>query len=127
LADNQIIKGGNMIKQTTPQIPLTITRTSIFTGLAAALLTVCLDLAPSASAQVGPQTPAGSFTEQKVTASDGTANTFFGSAAASKGTTAVIGADGDASFRGSAYVFNKTGDIWTEGQKLFPSYGLSCD
>ena len=116
-----------MIKQTTPQIPLTITRTSIFTGFAAALLAVGLGLSPSASAQVGPQTPADSFTEQKVTASDGTANTFFGSAAAIKQTTAVIGADGDASFRGSAYVFNKTGDIWTEGQKLVPSDGLAGD
>ena len=87
-----------MIKETTPQIPLTITRTSIFTGLAATLLAVGLGLAPSASAQVQPQTPAGTFTEQKVTASDGTANTFFGSAAAIKGTHAVIGADGDASF-----------------------------
>ena len=123
LVDNQIIKGGNMINETTPQIPLTITRTSIFTGFAA-LLAVGLGLASSASAQVQPQTPAGTFTEQKVTASDGTANTFFGSAAAIKGTTAVIGADGDASFRGSAYVFNKTGDIWTEGQKLVPSDGL---
>ena len=116
-----------MIKETTPQIPLTITRTSIFTGFAAALLAVGLGLSPSASAQVGPQTPAGTFTEQKVTASDGTANTFFGSAAAIKQTTAVIGADGDASFRGSAYVFNKTGDIWTEGQKLVPSDGLAGD
>ena len=113
-----------MIKETTPQIPLTITRTSIFTGFAAALLAVGLGLVSGASAQVQPQTPAGTFTEQKVTASDGTANTFFGSAAAIKGTHAVIGADGDASFRGSAYVFNKTGDIWTEGQKLVPGDGL---
>ena len=67
------------------------------------------------------------FTEQKVTASDGTANTFFGSAATIKRTTAVIGADGDASFRGSAYVFNKTEDIWTEGQQLVPSDGLAGD
>ena len=115
-----------MIKETTPQIPLTITRASIFTGFAA-LLAVSLGLAPSASAQGRPQTPGDTFTEQKVTASDGMANTFFGSAAAIKGTTAVIGADGDASFRGSAYIFNKTGDIWTEGQKLVPSDGLAGD
>ena len=115
-----------MIKETTPQIPLTITRTSIFTGFAA-LLAVGLGLVSGESAQVQPHSPAGTFTEQKVTASDGTANTFFGSAAAIKQTTAVIGADGDASFRGSAYVFNKTGDIWTEGQKLVPSDGLAGD
>lgn len=116
-----------MIKESTPQIPLTITHTSIFTGFAAALLAVGLGLAPGASAQVQPQTPADTFTEQKVTASDGTANTFFGSAAAIKRTHAVIGADGDASFRGSAYVFKKTGHTWTEGQKLVPSDGLPGD
>ncbi|HEY3664281.1 MAG TPA: hypothetical protein VGL24_14095 [Chthoniobacterales bacterium] len=113
-----------MIKIRRSQIPLAITRT--FTGLAA-LLTVGLGFATSGLAQLRPQTPSDSFTEQKVTASDGTANTFFGSAAAIKGTTAVIGADGDASFRGSAYVFNKTGDLWNEGQKLVPSDGLGGD
>src|SRR5256885_3771360 len=35
------------------------------------------------------------FIEQKVTASDGTANSFFGSAAALQGDAALIGADGD--------------------------------
>ena len=91
-------------------------------------------LIPIASAQLqlgsrpqpAPDAPL-AFLEQKVTASDGTANTFFGSAAAIKGTTAVIGADGDASFRGAAYVFTKSGDTWSEGQKLIPSDGLSGD
>jgi hypothetical protein len=91
-------------------------------------------LIPIASAQLPlgsqPQPAADAplaFLEQKVTASDGTANTFFGSAAAIKGNTAVIGADGDASFRGAAYVFTKSGDTWSEGQKLVPSDGLSGD
>ena len=116
-----------MIKETTPQIPLTIKRTCIFSGLAAALLAVGLGLVPGASAQLQGQAPSHTFTEQKVTASDGMANTFFGSAAAIKRNTAVIGADGDASFRGSAYVFSKTDDLWTQGQKLVPSDGLAGD
>ena len=53
-----------MIKETTPQIPLTITRTSIFTGFAA-LLAVGLGFASGASAQVQLQTPAGTFTSKK--------------------------------------------------------------
>jgi uncharacterized protein (DUF2345 family) len=56
--------------------------------------------------------------EQKVTASDGTTNSYFGSAVAIEGDTAVIGADGDASFKGAAYVFKDTGGIWTEAQKI---------
>src|SRR5215470_2313995 len=39
------------------------------------------------------------FIEQKVTASDGTANSFFGSSAALDGDAALIGADGDNSFQ----------------------------
>src|SRR5947207_10961527 len=45
------------------------------------------------------------FIEQKVTASDGTANSFFGSAAALQGDAALIGADGDNNFQGAAYIF----------------------
>lgn len=56
--------------------------------------------------------------EQKVTASDGAENSYFGSAAAIEGTTAVIGADGDASFKGAAYIFADAGGIWSEVQKI---------
>src|SRR6266403_274313 len=65
--------------------------------------------------------------EQKVTASDGTANSYFGSAAALNGSTALIGADGDNSFQGAAYLFAKSNGSWSEGQKLTASDGLPGD
>jgi hypothetical protein len=65
--------------------------------------------------------------EQKVTASDGAANSYFGSAAALNGSTALIGADGDNSFQGAAYLFAKSNGSWSEGQKLTASDGLAGD
>src|SRR6476620_439483 len=65
--------------------------------------------------------------EQKVTASDGTANSYFGSAAALKGSTALIGADGDNSFQGAAYLFTKSNGSWSQEQKLTASDGLAGD
>jgi len=65
--------------------------------------------------------------EQKVTASGGTANSYFVSAAALNGSTAIIGADGDNSFQGAAYLFTKSNDSWTQGQKLTASDGLAGD
>jgi hypothetical protein len=65
--------------------------------------------------------------EQKVTASDGMANSYFGSAAALIGSTALIGADGDNSFQGAAYLFTKSNGSWNEGQKLTASDGLPGD
>src|SRR6266536_2025123 len=65
--------------------------------------------------------------EQKVTASDGTANSYFGSAAALNGSTALIGADGDNSFQGAAYLFAKSIGSWSEGQKLTASDGALFD
>jgi len=65
--------------------------------------------------------------EQKVTASDGTANSYFGSAAALNGSAALIGADGDNSFQGAAYLFTNSNGSWSEGQKLTASDGLPGD
>jgi hypothetical protein len=65
--------------------------------------------------------------EQKVTASDGTANSYFGSAAALNGSAALIGADGDNSFQGAAYLFANSNGTWSEGQKLTASDGLPGD
>jgi hypothetical protein len=69
------------------------------------------------------------FIEQKVTASDGTANSFFGSAAALQDDTALIGADGDNNFQGAAYIFlSRFGNgRWTEVQKLTASDGFAGD
>src|SRR6266404_4056489 len=66
---------------------------------------------------------------QKVTASDGTANSFFGSSAALQGDAALIGADGDNNFQGAAYIFfSRSGNgRWTEVQKLTASDGLAGD
>ncbi len=55
--------------------------------------------------------------ETKLTASDGAAGDQFGFAAASDGDTVVVAAllDDDA---GSAYVFVRSGTVWTEQAKL---------
>jgi hypothetical protein len=63
--------------------------------------------------------------QQKLTASDAAAGDAFGAAAVS-GDTAVVGANGDdcpasGDFCGAAYVFVRTGSVWTEQQKLTAS------
>src|SRR5690242_21798534 len=85
--------------------------------LAGSALVVCSFALPALAQTASPQ-QATAYTEQKVTASDGTANSFFGSAAALDGPLALIGADGENSFEGAAYFFNNVGGIWTEGQKV---------
>jgi hypothetical protein len=101
--------------------------TRAFTGLFASgfMLLLLAGITPAAIAQAAPQSR--TVVEQKVTPGDGATNSFFGSAAALDDSTALIGADGDASFRGSAYLFNKSAGTWTEGQKLVPSDGLGGD
>ena len=59
--------------------------------------------------------------EAKLTASDGVFNDYFGCAVTIDGDTAVIGAYGDAdngAYSGSAYVFTRSGTVWTEQAKL---------
>jgi len=58
--------------------------------------------------------------QQKLTASDGATGTTFGCAVAlsSDGNTAIIGAQYDASSQGAAYVFTRSGTVWTQQQKL---------
>jgi FG-GAP repeat protein len=65
--------------------------------------------------------------EQKVTASDGMTNSYFGSAVSLTGSTALIGADGDSSFKGAAYLFTKLNGAWSQGQKLTASDGMAGD
>ena len=64
---------------------------------------------------------------QKLTASDGTANDCFGDSLCVSNNTALIGAIGDVSGAGSAYVFRYDGSNWTEVQKLTASGGDSGD
>ena len=99
----------------------------------AAFVLAALSIVANASAQtVASQTktlrlaPA-EFLEQKVTASDGMTNSYFGSAAALNGNNALIGADGENSFQGAAYIFTQSNGIWSEGQKLVASDGLAGD
>ncbi len=62
--------------------------------------------------------------QQKLTASDGTADDEFGSAVGIQGETIVVGAHfadlPNNSEAGSAYVYRRTGTIWTQTQKLIP-------
>ncbi|NOT01042.1 MAG: PKD domain-containing protein [Phycisphaerales bacterium] len=67
---------------------------------------------------------------QKLTASDAGAVDFFGVSVSVSGNTAVVGAvhDDDAgSNSGSAYVFVRSGGVWTEQQKLTASDGEPRD
>jgi hypothetical protein len=67
------------------------------------------------------------WTEQKTTAPDGNDNTWYGSAAAIRGADAVIGADGDASFTGAAYVLQKDQAGWSHVLKLVPDDAATGD
>jgi hypothetical protein len=68
--------------------------------------------------------------QQKLLASDATSGDSFGSSLAlsSDGNTAIIGAYSEgASFQGAAYVFTRSGGVWTQQQKLVASDRLSLD
>ncbi|HEY52587.1 MAG TPA: hypothetical protein G4N94_03935 [Caldilineae bacterium] len=65
-----------------------------------------------------------------LSASDGAAGDYFGRAVAVSGDTVVVGAEGDESSKGSAYVFEKPGGGWanaTETAKLSASDGAGGD
>ncbi len=69
--------------------------------------------------------------QQKLTASDGQANSVFGVSVALDGSTAVVGAYSDTIGgkygQGSIYVFSRRGAIWSERQKLVASDGAYGD
>jgi hypothetical protein len=52
--------------------------------------------------------------QAKLTASDGAAFDYFGYSVALSGETALVGAFGDDSQRGSAYVFVRSGAAWSQ-------------
>lgn len=66
-----------------------------------------------------------------LTAADGAAYDQFGSALAVSGTSLLIGAPGASvggnSTQGAVYVFNSTGGVWSEAQKLTASDGAAGD
>jgi hypothetical protein len=65
--------------------------------------------------------------QERLTASDGVADDRFGYSMARSGDTAAIGAWGDDSMRGAAYVFVRSGTIWSQQAKLTASDGLDSD
>ncbi|HQU82687.1 MAG TPA: hypothetical protein PKY59_06170 [Pyrinomonadaceae bacterium] len=69
--------------------------------------------------------------QQKLTASDGAANDSFGWSVAISGDTIVVGAYeatvGGITFKGSAYVFVRSGTTWSQQQKLTASDGEGGD
>jgi len=68
--------------------------------------------------------------QQKLIASDGAPMDQFGNAVALSGDTALIGApydDDHGSVSGSAYVFIRTGNTWTQQTKLIASDGYTND
>lgn len=65
--------------------------------------------------------------QKKLIASDGAASSYFGWSTAIYGDVAVIGAFGADGGMGAAYVFTRTGNIWTEQQKLTPWDGAAGD
>jgi len=68
------------------------------------------------------------WTQQaKLTASDGAAWEFFGASVSLSGDTALIGAQADDDYKGSAYVFTRTGTAWTQQAKLTASDGAAED
>ena len=68
----------------------------------------------------------GSWTQaQKLVASDASQNADFGVSVALDGATALIGAYGDSSYQGAAYVFDDGGGTWTQAQKLVASDGAA--
>jgi FG-GAP repeat len=85
----------------------------------------------SGSAYVFVREPDGSWSQQqKLTASDAAFAARFGKSVAIDGDTIVVGANGANSgigdgdkvpFAGAAYVFVRSGDVWTQQQKLWAS------
>lgn len=65
--------------------------------------------------------------QQVLTASDGSGGNRFGISVSIEGDTLVAGASGDASQRGAAYVFTRSGGVWTEQKKLTASDGSVSD
>ncbi|MCF7794577.1 MAG: hypothetical protein K9N09_11230 [Candidatus Cloacimonetes bacterium] len=68
--------------------------------------------------------------QQKILASDGFTDDFFGNSVAIDGDYAVVGApvdDDNGSISGSVYIFKRINDVWTEQVKLTPSDGEEGD
>jgi hypothetical protein len=65
--------------------------------------------------------------QQKLTAGDGAAGDQFGNSVAISGDTVVVGAYGESSFRGAAYVFVRDVTVWSQQKKLTADDGAVND
>ena len=69
--------------------------------------------------------------QQQLTASDGAAGDYFGQSVALSGETVVVGAwgadIGGSSSVGAAYVFTRSGGVWTQQKKLTAADGAASD
>jgi len=64
---------------------------------------------------------------QKITAADAAAEDAFGFSVSISGSWAVIGASGDDSQKGAAYIFQNNGGTWSQAQKITASDGAGND
>jgi hypothetical protein len=65
--------------------------------------------------------------QQKLTAADGEAGDYFGAPMAVSGDTIVIGVSNKSGYRGAAYVFVRSGGVWSQQQKLTAADGVAGD
>jgi hypothetical protein len=65
--------------------------------------------------------------QAKLVAADGEASNQFGFSVSLYGDTALIGAPGDDTYVGSAYIFTRTGTTWTQQAKLVAPGGEAFD
>jgi len=65
--------------------------------------------------------------QAKLTASDGYSGDHFGVSVSIDGEYAIVGAPGYRYQRGSAYIFKRDGEAWTQQAKLLASDGYSSD
>ena len=111
--------------------------TLLLSSALALLLTAALvGSAPARAAQPQGSPPQESLAllalqQTQLTAPDGAASDWFGSSVALSGDTALVGSELDAvgahAYQGSAYVFTRTGTIWTLQQHLTAGDGDASD
>jgi FG-GAP repeat protein len=87
----------------------------------------CIAILFLAAAQTGTARADSFWIEWAAHPSDDDGDNFYGTAAALTPTLAVIGAFGDDSHRGAAYVLKKSGSMWLETQKLLADDGVAGD
>ena len=70
------------------------------------------------------------WTQQtKIFPGDGVSSDYFGTSVSlsSDGNTALVGAHGNSSYTGAAYIFTRSGSTWTQQQKLVPGDSATSD